>query len=306
MAKKVLITGGSGFLGRHITEKLLAQGYSVNYLSRNPEKTERIKSYYWDPGAGQFDEQALHHLEYIVNLAGANIGDEPWTAERKREILESRTKSTAFLRDQLKKANHEVKALISASAVGCYGIDNGDDWLKENSDYGDDFLANVTKGWEDEASLYGDLKIRVVLLRFGVILSETGGALPKIIKPIKLGVGAPLGDGNQWMSWIHIDDAAGIVGFCINDEEERISGIYNAVAPNPVTNKEFTRLAAAILKKPLFMPAVPKFLLRMILGERASMVLGSSRVSSDKIVQAGYHFKYHTADQALKDLLAGQ
>jgi uncharacterized protein (TIGR01777 family) len=301
MGKKILITGGSGLIGSHITEKLLAQGYAVNYLSRNPEKMERIKAYYWDPEAGQFDEQALHGVEYIINLAGANIGDKRWLPERKRLILESRTKSTAFLRDQLKKGNHQVKTIISASAIGCYGIDNGDSWLDEKSDFGEDFLSNVTKAWEDEATLYGDLSIRVVILRFGVVFSTSGGALSKILKPVKLGLGAALGNGKQWMSWIHIDDLAGIIGFSIN--EERINGVYNAVSPDPVTNKELTKKAAKIMGKPLFIPDIPAFAIRLALGEMATMILGSCRASANKIIEAGYNFKFSTIDQALKDLL---
>lgn len=301
MGEKILITGGSGLIGSHISEKLLAQGYAVNYLSRNPEKTKRIKSYYWDSGTGQFDEQALHGVEYIINLAGANIGAQRWTPKRKRLILESRTKSTAFLRDQLKKGNHQVKALISASGSTCYGIHNGDVWLNEESEFGNDFLSNVTRAWEDEALLYSDLGIRVVILRFGLVLTKSGGAFEKILKPVKLGLGAAVGNGEQWMSWIHIDDLAGIIGFSIN--EERISGIYNAVSPEPVTNKELTKKAADILGKPLFMPDIPAFALRLVLGEMATMVLGSSRVSAKKISDTGFNFKYSTIDQALNDLL---
>lgn len=301
MGTKILITGGSGLIGSHITEKLLAQGYAVNYLSRNPEKMERIKAYFWDPEAGQFDEQALHGVEYIINLAGANIGDKRWSPERKRLILESRTKSTAFLRDQLKKGNHEVKAIISASGVNYYGDDNGDQWLTEKDGSGKDFLSNVTRAWEDEATLYGDLRIRVVILRFGVVLSRSGGALAKIMKPVKLGLGAALGNGEQWMSWIHIDDLAGIIGFSI--KEERIKGIYNAVSPEPVTNKQLTGKAAKILGRPFFMPDIPAFVIRVALGEMATLILGSCRVSADKIIEAGYNFKFATIDQALKDLL---
>lgn len=301
MGKKVLIAGGSGLIGSHITEKLLAQGYAVNYLSRKPEKMERIKAYYWDPDAGQFDEQALHEVEYVINLAGADIAGKRWSAERKRLILESRTKSTAFLRDQLKKGKHQVKTLISASGINHYGMDTGDKWVNEKSDPGKEFLPNVTKAWEDEATLYGDLGIRVVILRFGVVLSSSGGALEKMLKPVKYGLGAALGSGQQWMSWIHIDDLAGIIGFSLN--EERINGIYNAVSPNPVSNKELTKKAADILGKPLFMPNIPAFVLRLALGEMAAMLLGSCRASAKKIIEAGYNFNFPTIDQSLKDLL---
>lgn len=288
-------------IGSHITEKLLAQGYAVNYLSRKPDKMDRIKAYYWDPEAGQFDEQSLHDVEYIINLAGAGIADKRWTPDRKRLILESRTKSTAFLRDQLRTGNHKVKAIISASAIGYYGYDNGDRWQKESSRFGDDFIATVVKAWEEEAMLYDELGIRVVIFRFGVVLSTKGGALPRIVQPIKLGLGAPLGSGEQWMSWVHIDDIAGTVGFAVN--EDRIKGIYNIVAPNPVTNKEFTKKAAEVLNRPLIVPKVPAFALRLAFGEMSTTVLGSTRVSAEKILDAGFHFKYESVDQALKDLL---
>lgn len=301
MSKKVLITGGTGLVGSHLTEKLLAQGFAVNYLSRTPSKTSRIKAYEWDPAKGIFDDEALRDVEYIVNLAGAGVADKKWSAQRKKVILESRTKSTAFLRDQLKKGNHSVKTFISASAIGFYGWDNGSRWQKENSRFGDDFLATVTKAWEEEAKLYRELNIRTVLLRLGVVLSTEGGALPKITMPIKLGAGAALGSGDQYMSWIHIDDVAGIIGFCIN--EDRIEDTFNVVAPNPVTNKEFTKIAAKKLRRPLILPNVPAFILRLMLGEMATTVLGSCRASAEKITEAGYSFHYEKADEALQNLL---
>ena len=302
MAGKILITGGSGFIGGHITQKLLSQGYAINYLSRKPEKMDRIAAFEWDPESGQFDEQALRDVEYIINLAGAGIADKRWSSERKKLVLESRTKSTAFLRDKLRTSKiHKVKALISASGINYYGYDNGDRWQKENSRFGDDFLANVTKAWEEEARLYEELGIRVVIFRFGVVLSTDGGALPKMLKPVKLGLGAALGTGDQWMSWIHINDLVGAIGFAIN--EERISGIYNLVAPNPVTNNEFNKLAAKKLNRPYILPNVPGFIIRTALGELSSLLLGSLRISSEKFEKEGFNFEYKTLDKAFDDLL---
>lgn len=302
MAGKILITGGSGFIGGHLTQKLLSQGYAINYLSRKPEKMDRIAAFEWDPESGQFDEQALRDVEYIINLAGAGIADKRWSPERKKLILESRTKSTAFLRDKLRTSTiHKVKALISASGINYYGYDNGDTWQKENSRFGDDFLSNVTKAWEEEAKLYEELGIRVVIFRFGVVLSTDGGALPKMLKPVKLGLGAALGTGEQWMSWIHIGDLAGAVGFAIN--EDRISGIYNLVSPRPVTNNEFNKLAAKKLNRPYILPNVPGFLLRTTLGEMSSLLLGSLRISSEKIENDGFNFEYETLEKAFDDLL---
>lgn len=302
MAGKILITGGSGMIGSHITQKLLSQGYAINYLSRNPEKMDRIASFQWDPEAGQFDEQALRDVDFIINLAGAGIADQRWTPERKKLILESRTKSTAFLRDQLRTSKiHKVKALISASGINYYGYDNGDRWQKENSRFGDDFLATVVKAWEEEARMYEELGIRVVIFRFGMVLSTEGGALPRMIQPIKFGLGAALGTGQQWMSWIHVDDLVGAVGFAIN--EDRISGIYNLVAPEPVRNKEFTKIASKTIGRPYFLPNVPSFALRTALGEMSVMLLGSNRISSEKLQEKGFSFEYKTLNQALNDLL---
>ncbi|MGK7389289.1 MAG: TIGR01777 family oxidoreductase [Candidatus Cyclobacteriaceae bacterium M2_1C_046] len=302
MAGKILITGGSGMIGGEITQKLLAQGYAINYLSRKPEKMDRVAAFHWNPEAGQFDEQALRDVDFIINLAGAGIADERWSSDRKKLILESRTKSTAFLRDQLRTSKvHNVKALISASGMNYYGYDNADNWQKEDSPAGDDYLANVVKAWEEEARMYEELGIRVVICRFGMVLSTKGGALPRMIKPIKLGAAAALGSGQQWMSWVHVEDLVGIVGFAIN--EDRISGIYNVVAPEPVTNKEFTKKAAEVMGKPYFLPNVPAFALRTALGEMSVLLLGSNRISSEKLQEEGYNFEYDTLDKALSNLL---
>lgn len=302
MAGKILITGGSGMIGSQITQKLLSQGYAINYLSRNPEKMDRVAAFQWDPEAGQFDEQALRDVDYIINLAGAGIADKRWTPERKKLILESRTKSTAFLRDQLRTSKiHKVKAFISASGMNYYGYDNGNSLQKENSQPGDDFLSTVVKAWEEEARMYEELGIRVVICRFGIVLSTKGGALPRIIQPIKFGAAAALGSGQQWMSWVHIDDLVGIVGFAVN--EERISGVYNVVAPDPVTNKAFTEKAAEVMGRPFFLPNVPAFALRAALGEMSMLLLGSNRISSERLQEAGFNFEYETLDKALTDLL---
>lgn len=301
MAEKVLIAGGSGMIGNHLAEKLMAQGHSVSLLSRNPDKVSGVNAYHWDPDKGAFDEQALQDTSVIVNLAGAGIADKRWNAERKKLLLESRTKSTSLLRNELKSKDHNVKTYINASAIGYYGFDNGDRWQKEDSRFGDDFLATVTKAWEEEANKVSEIGIRTVLLRIGIVLSNDGGALPEISRPVKFGAGAALGSGDQWMSWIHIDDLIGMIIFAIN--EEKVSGIYNAVAPIPVTNKEFTKITADKMSKPFFLPNVPAFALRAALGEMSSMLLGSNRISADKIKEAGYEFKYSIVNKALEDLL---
>ncbi len=301
MSQTVLVTGGTGLVGSRLKQLLLERGYQVRFLSRNPEKVSQIESFVWDVNQQSVDEKALSGVDYIIHLAGAGVADKKWTKQRKKEILESRTLSTRLLRTALAKTDHTVKAFISASAIGYYGWDTGGVWKKEESRFGDDFLATVTKAWEAEIDEVGKLGVRIAMLRIGVVLSEKGGALKEITKPVRLGVGAPLGSGNQYMSWIHVDDLCNM--FIHAMEDQNIKGIYNAVAPNPVTNKELSRLSAQILGKPFFLPNVPGFVLKLVLGEMASMVLGGSRVSSEKIQSNGFQFSFPEVKPALNDLL---
>ncbi|MTI23248.1 TIGR01777 family protein [Fulvivirga sp. RKSG066] len=303
MPQSILITGGTGLVGTRLTELLLANGHSVRYLSRNPKKTDKIEAYKWDIKSGYIDPKALEGVDTIVHLAGAGIADEKWTKERKKVILQSRTHSTQLLNKALHENPHQVKAFVSASAIGYYGYDTGGVLKKEDSRFGDDFLATVTKEWEFSVdSLATEHKdLRVAKLRIGIVLSEKGGALKELVKPIKFGAGAPLGSGDQYMSWVHLDDLCGMFVFAV--ENDHISGTYNAVAPNPVTNKELTKIAAKALGKPLFLPNVPGFALKLVLGEMASMVLGGSKVSNEKIASAGYQYKFEEVKPAVHDLL---
>lgn len=247
------------------------------------------------------DREALKGVDTIIHLAGAGIADKRWTNKRKREILESRTKSTALLFQMLASAPHQVKTVISASAIGYYGGTLSSEWFDEGSEAGHDFLAVVVKQWEREAARITELGIRVVMIRIGVVLSREGGALREIIKPIQWGAGAALGSGRQWMSWIHADDLCQIFAFCM--ENERLSGVFNAVSPNPVTNLELTKAIARVLKKRILLPAVPAVMLRLALGEMANLVILGNRVLSEKIRQAGYSFKHDELNMALHDLL---
>ncbi|UII22063.1 TIGR01777 family oxidoreductase [Fulvivirga ligni] len=301
MTKTVLITGGTGLIGSRLTELLVNQGYTVKYLSRSPEKVKGVKAYAWDIQKQTIDTECLQGTDYIINLAGAGIADEKWNKERKKVLLESRTKSTALLKDTLRDNDHSVKAVISASAIGYYGSDSGGVLKKEDSRFGDDFLATVTKAWEAEADMIADQGIRLVKIRVGLVLSVEGGALEKLAKPAKFGLNAPLGSGDQYMSWIHIDDLCDQFIYAM---ENPLEGAYNGVAPHPVTNKVFTKATSAALHKPAFLPPVPAFALKLALGEMASMLLGGSKVSSEKIENAGYQFKYPHLEDALKDLLS--
>ena len=301
MSKTVLITGGTGLVGSRLTALLRQKGYQVRYLSRSPEKVDDIEAFSWDIKAQTMDSKALEGTDYIVHLAGAGVADQRWTAERKKAILESRTKSSALLRETLRSHNHGIKAFISASAIGYYGFDTGTQLLSEDAAPGSDFLADVTRAWEHEVEQIADLGIRTAMIRVGIVLSDKGGALEEISKPVKFGVGAPLGDGDQYMSWIHIDDLCNMFIHAI--EADEASGPYNGVAPEPVTNREFTKTLASTLNRPMFMPAVPAFALKLMVGEMANMLLGGNKVSSKKIESEGFNFKYPKLKTAMESLL---
>lgn len=301
MSKTILITGGTGLVGTRMTEILLEKGHKVKYLSRSAGVKNGIECFSWDIKEGTIDQNAFNGVDAIIHLAGAGVADKKWTSERKREILESRTKSTQLLKTTLASIQHNVKSFVSASAVGYYGWDTGGVLVKEGSRFGDDFLATVTKAWEEEADQITALGIRTVKLRIGIVFSQKGGALYEIAKPVKLGVGAPLGSGDQYMSWIHIDDLCNMFIYAV--ENTSIEGVYNAVGPDPETNKTITKAVAEVLGKPCFLPNVPAFVLKMILGKRAALVLGGSRVSSEKIVTTGFNFQYPELKLALTDLL---
>jgi uncharacterized protein len=296
----ILITGGSGLIGSRLTELLLQRGHRVSHLGRTKHDTG-IHSYTWNVEQHQIDPEALLGIDSLIHLAGAGIADKPWTSARKREILESRTNATRLLYDELKKGRHTVKAFISASAIGYYGFNDNEEICTEESNAGNDFLATVTRRWENEIDAITTLGIRVVKVRIGIVLSDKGGALKGIMRPVKLLAGAPLGSGNQYMSWIHLDDLCGI--FIKAIEDQAMHGLYNGVSPTPVTNRDLTVSIAKMLRKPLILPAVPSFLLKLLLGEMADLVLRGSKVSAQKILQAGYSFKFQNINDALRDLL---
>jgi len=298
--QNILITGGTGLVGQVLTQEFLEKKYQISYLSRSKKSIPNVNVFKWSYKENFLEENTLKNVDAIIHLAGAGVADKSWTTERKKEILESRTLTTKLLFDKLKAMQNPPKIFIAASAIGIYG-DTGDKLIDENSPVKDDFLAEVTKKWEAEIDKIKSLGIRVVKIRIGVVLSANGGALEKLAQPIKLGAGAPLASGKQYMSWIHVKDLARIFIFAL--ENENIKGAYNGVAPNPVTNKEMTELTAKVLRKPLWLPNVPEFALKMMLGEMASIVITGSKISSEKIEKAGFEFHYKKAEDALYDLL---
>jgi uncharacterized protein (TIGR01777 family) len=301
MAQTVLITGGTGMVGKRLTELLLEKGYQVAYLSRRQESIPNVKVYRWDVDKNWIDDKALMSADYIVHLAGAGIADAPWTDKRKQEIIHSRTSTIELIARELQGRPYQVKAFVSASAIGFYGADTGDEQLTEQTSSGSDFLAHVTRHWENASELIDNVGIRTTKLRIGVVLSNTGGALPKIMMPIRWGVGAPLGSGKQWVSWIHLDDLCRM--FIAALENTQWHGVYNAVAPTPVTNEVLTRQIAEVLHRPLWLPHIPDFTLRLLYGEMANVVLGGNYVINQRIRnETDFVYQFEEVEQALSDL----
>ncbi len=297
----ILITGGTGMIGHRLTELLLAKGHKVSYLSRKKEKMPKVEVFQWDIQKGYIEEGALEAADYVVHLAGAGIADKRWTDERKKEIIDSRIQPIELINSYLQKNNIQLKGFISASAIGIYGGDTGDVRLDENSELGNDFLAECTKLWEIHAKKVTNAA-RIVSVRIGIVLSEKGGALPKLVQPIRLGFGAALGSGKQFMSWIHVDDLCEIFVKAI--EDDTMQGPYNAVAPNPVTNQEMTSVAAQVLKKPLWLPNVPIFALKLVFGEMGIVVTGGNFVLNKRLSkETDFQYKFINIKEALNDLL---
>ena len=304
--RKVLITGGTGLIGTRLAELLIDSGYEVALLSREPAKSSHFHSFRWDPRAGTIDEAAVPYADYIVNLAGASVSDGKWTDERKRDIMSSRLGGLALLSRELAKPGHHVQGFISASAIGVYG-DTADTLLTEETQPGlptHDFLADVAHQWELAAAPIAALGIRTVVPRIGIVLSTAGGALPQIARPVKLGAGAALGSGRQYMSWIHLDDLCRLFMAMLDDPTWH--GIYNAVAPNPVTNQQFTEILAHVLHRPLLLPKMPAFGLKLAMGEMSDIVLASQNVSDRKVLAQGFAFEYPELRGALEALYGGE
>lgn len=300
--KKILITGATGLIGSELVRQCHAAGIAVNYLTTSKKKIENTQNYQgflWNPEKNEIDAKAFEGVTAVINLVGASISKR-WTDEYKNVIIDSRVNSAKLIYDTLQNIEHEIGHFISASGINIYPASKTKLYTEESEEVGDDFLAEVVVAWEAAASKFKSLGMEVSKVRTGMVLAKDDGALPQLVKPIKMGFGAPLGDGNQWQSWIHIEDIAKIYLFILVNELE---GKFNAVAPNPVQNIKMTKLIASQLDVPIWMPNIPAFGLKLALGEMSTLVLDGQLVSSKKIQDLGYNFKFYNIESALQDLL---
>lgn len=299
MKEVVLITGANGAVAQVLAKKLDKE-YSVRFLTR---KKEHENEFEWNIKNETIDEKAFENVSHIIHLAGANIAEKRWTDERKKEIISSRIDSAKLILKTLEKNNIKLKSFISASAVGIYGAITSEKIFSENDEKGNDFLSEVVFLWEKAADEFSDKNLaeRVVKVRTSIVLSEKEGALKKMAEPIKFGIGSPIGSGKQYMPWIHINDLCSVYEFALKNPE--INGAYNASAPEHTTNKNFTKLIAEVLEKPLFMPNIPAFVMKLMFGELSVALLEGSRTSSEKLQNAGFEFEFPNLKETLKDLL---
>ncbi|MGC1471077.1 MAG: TIGR01777 family oxidoreductase [Psychroserpens sp.] len=301
--KTILITGATGLIGQAIVKVCHDQNLKVHYLTTSKDKlstNDNYKGFYWDPNQNEIDAACFEDVDTIINMVGATIAKR-WTNSYKKEIITSRTETAKLLLETIKSNNFPVKHIISASAVGIYP-DSLTNYYDENEkEISSSFLGDVVALWEAAIDEFSILGIKVAKVRIGLVLSHKGGALPEIAKPLRYGAGAAFGSGEQWQSWIHIDDLARLFVYAANQELE---GIYNGVAPNPVTNNELTKAVAQVLEKPLILPNIPKFAMKLVMGEMHILLFESQRVSASKIEDEGFDFHYHHLDPALNQILS--
>ena len=299
----ILIAGATGLVGNAITDLCKERGYFVHYLTTNKTKiksTSILKGFYWDPKTQEIDTNCLNGIDAIINLAGASVSKR-WSATYKKEIEDSRIDSVRLLHKLLSENEHKVQYFTSASAMGIYPSSYTNEYVESYDKINPTFLGNVVHQWEKEIDKIQALDIEVSKLRIGIVLSNKGGALLEMIKPIKLGFGAAIGNGQQQQSWIHIEDLAEMFLYVI---EKKLLGTYNAVSSNPITNMEMTKAIARRLKKSLWLPNIPAFVMKLILGEMSAIVLESQNLNNSKILKKGFTFKYGTLEKALDNCLS--
>ncbi|MHA3045106.1 TIGR01777 family oxidoreductase [Riemerella anatipestifer] len=300
---KVIISGGTGFVGKHLTEYLISKGYEIFILTRRLPPynlQDNLRYFEWNPQLKTFDKKPFEMADAIINLAGAGIADERWTTQRKGILINSRINANETIIKALREVDNRITTVISTSAIGWYGLEIPSDmFCREDMPAAADFLAQLCQKWENSIKPVSDLGKRLCILRTGVVLGTNGGAYPKMTQPLNFGIKPLLGNGKQMMSWVHIKDHCAIYHHLLENEVE---GVFNSVAPNPVTQNEFLNQVQKSKKKYSLPLKVPKFLLRMMLGELSDMLTSSAKVSSRKIEQAGYKFRYTNIKDAVEDL----
>lgn len=294
--QRILISGATGLIGKALTDALVNKGYTVNALVRKSQTdVKNIHYFTWNVEEGIIDKTCIEDVDAIVHLAGANISKKPWSRSVRTRVLKSRTDSIALIFSLL-SSNHRVKTVISASGTGYYGA-RGEELLTEEKAPADDFLGQACLAWEQAVANGQSYGLRTVSLRCGMVLTKNGGALPILAGPIAMGLGAALGNGKQYTPWIHLEDVVNMYIFAL--EHPGLSGVYNMVAPQVVTNRQLNQEIAKKLGKPLWLPSVPAFLLRGVLGKMSAVVLDSTKVSAERILNAGFKFKHPTLPEAL-------
>ncbi len=299
---RVLITGATGLVGSNLAKKCIEKGFDVNYLTTSKDKIENkpnYKGFYWDPTKKEIDDRCLNDVDAIIHLAGASIAKR-WTSSYKEEIIDSRVETAKLLFNSLKSSSKTISQFISASAIGIYPSSLQKLYTEDESNTDESFLAEVVEKWEAAADIFKELNIKVAKVRTGLVLAKDGGALQKMKEPADFNLGAAFGSGKQWQSWIHIEDLADLYMHILENDLE---GVYNAVAPNPVTNTELMDGIAKQLDKNVWLPNVPAIALKVALGDMSTVVLSSQLVSSDKIENTGFSFRYKNLTKALEDLL---
>jgi uncharacterized protein (TIGR01777 family) len=297
--ENVLVTGGTGLVGKHLCKRLKEKGYNVAILSRRNNKGN-YQYYSWDLKRGEIEKKAIETADCIIHLAGASLTEKRWTESRKQQIVDSRVKSGELIFAKIKEQKKVPKVFISASGIGYYGQKTTEKIFEENDLPANDFLAETCKKWEQMANKFTDIGVRTVKIRTGIVLTKQGGALSKMMTAVKLGLGSAIGSGRQYFPWIHIDDLCGIYIKAI--EDTKMEGAYNAVAPEHKTNKEFTHSLAQILKKPFWFPNIPAIMMKILFGRMSEILLNGSRVSAEKIRSAGYIFLYPKLENALVEI----
>ena len=294
--EKVLITGGSGLIGRRLSFLLKSRGYEVRILSRSNNPKNNYKTFVWNVSEQYINDSAFEGLKHIIHLAGAGIADKRWSEKRKKEIIASRVASTNLLYNTVKRLKTPLNSFISASATGYYGAITSETIFEEKDKPAKDFLGKVCSLWEDSIFQFNEIKIRTVALRTGIVLSKDGGALKKMKTPII----TSLGNGKQYMPWIHIDDLCELYIKAIEDEQ--FKGAFNAVSPEHISNLSFSKKISKIFNYPFLALGAPSFILQIVFGEMSTIILNGSRISANKIKQAGFKFKFENLEKALKNL----